>query len=172
MAESSERLDASRQAIIYLEHANRLSVLLRDEPGGQGAGREFIAIIREKTEILKDKVGNPGAPQVPKRNESFSSNAGRPGTSGIKKLKSDQYMNIENVNNSEHYNVKASEPVSPTVKLASIVLADVHVHVEKEKPKFVRAQSFQKVEEEDEDEEEEEDFEEDDSDDETTVSKL
>lgn len=172
MAESSERLDASRQAIIYLEHANRLSMLLKGEAGGEGAGREFIAIIREKVEILKDKVGNPGAPQVPKRNESFNSNSGRPGTSGIKKLKSDQYMNIENVNTSEHYNVKASEPVSPTVKLASIVLADVHV--EKEKPKFIRAFSFQKVEEEEEDEdnEDEDEEEEDDSDDEMTVSKL
>lgn len=160
MAECSDKFEATRQAIIYLEHAQRLSILLKDDPTCEGQAREYIAIIKEKLDHVKIKVAKSGAPKVPKRNESFRLNMPKPNINIPPSEKPNQYANITITNSNTN-----EEPTSPIVKTANVVLADVHV--DSERPKFQRSVSFQKVE-----EESEERNSSDDDDDGITVSKL
>ncbi|KAF9802404.1 hypothetical protein SFRURICE_009086 [Spodoptera frugiperda] len=48
MARSSEKFEAIRQALIYLEHAQRLCILLSEEPGSDTTAKEYKKVIREK----------------------------------------------------------------------------------------------------------------------------
>ncbi|CAH0701839.1 unnamed protein product [Spodoptera exigua] len=48
MARSSEKFEAIRQALIYLEQAQRLSILLSEETGGDFTAKEYLKIIKEK----------------------------------------------------------------------------------------------------------------------------
>lgn len=71
MARSSEKFDALRQAIIYLEQAQRLSYLLREEPGGDIAAREYLDVIRDKLADCQRKIVNQGGYKLPLREKSF-----------------------------------------------------------------------------------------------------
>lgn len=71
MARSSEKFDALRQAIIYLEQAQRLSYLLREEPGGDITAREYLDIIRDKLGDCQRKIVSQGGYKMPMREKSF-----------------------------------------------------------------------------------------------------
>lgn len=58
MARSSEKFDAIRQAVIYLEQARRLAVLLREEPAGETSAYEYDHIIRDKLADCQRKLAN------------------------------------------------------------------------------------------------------------------
>ncbi|XP_045491283.1 uncharacterized protein LOC123691095 [Colias croceus] len=58
MARSSEKFDAIRQAVIYLEQARRLCILLRGEPAGEATANEYIHVIRDKLADCQRKLAN------------------------------------------------------------------------------------------------------------------
>lgn len=146
IAECSIKYESLKQALMYLEHAKRLSTLMLEEQSSEGQGREYIAIIKEKIETLRTIMIKPTVPKVPRRNESFTN---LPSVSGIRQKEADQYVNLNGTNQKDHHGNYRHGPESPTTKMASVVFADVHVEVEKPKP--IRVVSFQKVEEESED---------------------
>lgn len=125
--------------MIYLEHAKRLSVLLKEEPVSEAQGREYIAMINEKIEQLKTHGNKPNiVPEVPRRNSFILPRE------SIRQKPSEKYVNLNSPTQSEHYGNYRHGPESPTTKIASVVFADVHVEVEKP----IRAVSFQKLDEE------------------------
>ncbi|XP_077290505.1 uncharacterized protein LOC143914239 [Arctopsyche grandis] len=147
IAEFSIKFESLKQALMYLEHARRLSTLMIEESSGEGQGREYMAVINEKIETLKTTMIKPTVPKVPRRNESFTN---LPSVSGIRQKEADQYVNLHDTSqNIDHHGNYRHGPESPTTKMASVVFADVHVEVDKPKP--IRVVSFQKVEEESED---------------------
>lgn len=56
MARSSEKFDSINQAMIYMEQAQRLCLLLLDEPGGDATADEYLEIIREKLADYQRKI--------------------------------------------------------------------------------------------------------------------
>ncbi|CAD0196763.1 unnamed protein product [Chrysodeixis includens] len=56
MARSSERFDSIRQALIYLEQAQRLCTLLLEEPGGDNTANEYLDVIHDKLTDCKRKL--------------------------------------------------------------------------------------------------------------------
>lgn len=70
MARSSERFEAIRQALIYLEQAQRLCKLLLEEPGGDMTAKEYLDVVREKLIDCQRKLANQGGLKLPTRRES------------------------------------------------------------------------------------------------------
>ena len=70
MARSSERFEAIRQALIYLEQARRLCKLLLEEPGGDATATEYLDVIREKLIDCQRKLANQDGFRLPTRRES------------------------------------------------------------------------------------------------------
>ncbi|XP_023946614.2 uncharacterized protein LOC112051974 [Bicyclus anynana] len=70
MARSSEKFDALRQAVIYLEQAQRLCYLLREEPAGEGTANEYLDVIRDKLKDCQRKLVNQGGYKLPPRDKS------------------------------------------------------------------------------------------------------
>ncbi|XP_030024349.1 uncharacterized protein LOC115443184 isoform X2 [Manduca sexta] len=70
MARSSEKFDAVKQAIIYLEQAQRLCILLSEEPAADATAAEYLDIIREKLADCQRKVVNQGGYKLPPRRDS------------------------------------------------------------------------------------------------------
>ncbi|XP_026495059.2 uncharacterized protein LOC113399952 [Vanessa tameamea] len=69
MARSSEKFDSLRQAVIYLEQAQRLSYLLREEPGDSTA-YEYLDVITDKLADCRRKLVNQGGYKLPPREKS------------------------------------------------------------------------------------------------------
>lgn len=69
MARSSEKFDALRQAVIYLEQAQRLCYLLREEPAGDGTANEYLDVIRDKLSDCQRKLVNQGGYKLPPRDK-------------------------------------------------------------------------------------------------------
>lgn len=70
MARSSERFEAIRQAIIYLEQAQRLCTLLLEEPGADTTAHEFMEVVRDKLSDCQRKLVQQGGFKLPPRRES------------------------------------------------------------------------------------------------------
>ncbi|CAH2086525.1 unnamed protein product [Euphydryas editha] len=70
MARSSEKYDSLRQAVIYLEQAQRLSYLLREEPAGDIAAYEYLEVIRDKLADCRRKLVNQGGYKLPLREKT------------------------------------------------------------------------------------------------------
>lgn len=70
MARSSERFEAIRQAVIYLEQAQRLCTLLLEEPGGDITASEYLDVVRDKLNDCQRKLVNQGGFKLPPRRES------------------------------------------------------------------------------------------------------
>lgn len=71
MARSSEKFDAIRQAVIYLEQAQRLCTLLLEEPAGETTGNEYLDVIRDKLADCQRKLVTQGGFKLPPRRESY-----------------------------------------------------------------------------------------------------
>ncbi|XP_028161983.1 uncharacterized protein LOC114353978 [Ostrinia furnacalis] len=92
MARSSEKFEAIRQAVIYLEQAQRLCVLLKEEPAGEYTANEYLDVIRDKLLDCQRKLANQvGFKLPPRRESSVERSAQRP----IRKLRP-RYENITN----------------------------------------------------------------------------
>lgn len=71
MARSSEKFEAIRQALIYLEHAQRLCILLSEEPGSDSTAKEYLRVIREKlVDCQRKLVQQSYLPQRPEINRN------------------------------------------------------------------------------------------------------
>lgn len=70
MARYSEKFEATKQAVIYLEQAQRLSKLLQEEPGGDTTANEYIDIIRDDLAECHRKLINQSGYKLPNRRES------------------------------------------------------------------------------------------------------
>ncbi|KAJ8722747.1 hypothetical protein PYW07_003927 [Mythimna separata] len=70
MARSSEKFEAIRQALIYLEQAQRLCKLLLEEPGGDMTANEYLDVVHEKLIDCQRKLANQGGLNLPTRKES------------------------------------------------------------------------------------------------------
>ncbi|XP_059054349.1 uncharacterized protein LOC131848486 [Achroia grisella] len=95
MSRSSEKFEAIGQAIIYLEQAQRLCLLLLEEPGGDIAANEYMDVIRDKLVDCQRKLANQVGYKLTMRRES---NADRPLPKAITKRRP-KFDNI-NGNNS------------------------------------------------------------------------
>lgn len=69
MARSSERFDSIRQAVIYLEQAQRLCTLLLEEPGGDNTANEYLDVIHDKLTDCQRKLVKQ-MNKLPSRQES------------------------------------------------------------------------------------------------------
>ncbi|XP_075969534.1 uncharacterized protein LOC142972362 [Anticarsia gemmatalis] len=78
MARSSERFEAIRQAVIYLEQAQRLCLLLLDEPGADITANEFLDVVRDKLADCQRKLVQQGGFKLPPRRESKLERLSRP----------------------------------------------------------------------------------------------
>ncbi|XP_041977539.1 uncharacterized protein LOC121731918 [Aricia agestis] len=72
MARSSEKFEALRQAVIYLEQAQRLCVLLKEEPAGDMTARDYIDIIRDKLADCQRKLVNEGGYKLQNREKKYT----------------------------------------------------------------------------------------------------
>lgn len=70
MARTSEKFEAIKQAVIYLEQAQRLCILLRDEPSGDTSAVEYLDVIRDKLADCQRKLVKQGGYKLPPRRES------------------------------------------------------------------------------------------------------
>lgn len=70
IARSSEKFEAFKQAVIYLEQANRLCLLLLDEPAGDITANEYLDVIRDKLADCQRKLVKQGGFKLPPRKES------------------------------------------------------------------------------------------------------
>ncbi|KPJ15060.1 Protein MB21D2 [Papilio machaon] len=72
MARSSEKFEAIKQAVIYLEQAQRLCRLLLEEPAGDVTANEYLDVIREKLIDCQRKLAKQVGYKLPPRVESYS----------------------------------------------------------------------------------------------------
>ncbi|XP_004924890.2 uncharacterized protein LOC114251553 [Bombyx mandarina] len=70
MARSSEKFEAVKQSIIYLEQAQRLCMLLLEEPAGDATANEYLDIIRDKLSDCQRKLAVQGRYILPHRKEN------------------------------------------------------------------------------------------------------
>ncbi|CAK1552079.1 unnamed protein product [Leptosia nina] len=75
MARSSEKFDAIRQAVIYLEQAKRLCILLKEEPAGEASAQDYVHIIRDKLGDCQRKLANQVGYKVSMREQERSVHA-------------------------------------------------------------------------------------------------
>ncbi|KAL4705139.1 hypothetical protein ACJJTC_018710 [Scirpophaga incertulas] len=78
MARSSEKFDAIRQAVIYLEQAQRLCVLLKEEPSGEVNANDYLDVIRDKLADCQRKMVTQGGYKLPPRRESNTDKIPKP----------------------------------------------------------------------------------------------
>lgn len=78
MARSSEMYEAIKQAVIYLEQAQRLCTLLLEEPGGDITANEFLDVVRDKLADCQRKLVNQGGFKLPRRESQIERSAMRP----------------------------------------------------------------------------------------------
>ncbi|KAI5633072.1 mab-21 protein domain-containing protein [Phthorimaea operculella] len=114
MARSSERFDAIKQAVIYLEQAQRLCILLLDEPGGDFTANGFFEVIRDKLADCQRKLVNQGGFKLPPRRESQVDRVAK------------KPMRVKPL----HRHIMASDQDSPTDASGApaFTFVDVHVH--------------------------------------------
>ncbi|XP_068630103.1 uncharacterized protein [Battus philenor] len=72
MARSSEKFEAIKQAVIYLEQAQRLCRLLLEEPAGDVTANEYLDVIRDKLIDCQRKLAKQVGCKLPPRMESSS----------------------------------------------------------------------------------------------------
>lgn len=70
MARSSEKFDSLRQAVIYLEQAQRLCYLLKEEPAGDVVAYEYLEVIRDLLADCRRKLVNQGGYKLPLREKT------------------------------------------------------------------------------------------------------
>ncbi|XP_047510183.1 uncharacterized protein LOC125053049 [Pieris napi] len=112
MARSSEKFEAIRQAVIYLEQAKRLTILLKEEPASEASVHEYDHIIRDKLADCQRKLANHIGYKVSVREHHRSVN-----TNMMRK----QRPKVEHIINNQD---------SPTDNSATPPFAFVDVHVE------------------------------------------
>ncbi|KAM3963470.1 uncharacterized protein ACR2FA_002406 [Aphomia sociella] len=93
MSRSSEKFEAIGQAIIYLEQAQRLCLLLLDEPAGDITANAYMDVIRDKLADCQRKLANQGGYKLTVRRES---NVDRP----LKKAIHKRRPKFDNINGS------------------------------------------------------------------------
>ncbi|XP_026757638.2 uncharacterized protein LOC113517233 [Galleria mellonella] len=115
MSRSSEKFEAIGQAIIYLEQAQRLCLLLLEEPGGDITANEYMDVIRDKLADCQRKLANQVGYKLSMRRES---NADRPLPKAIKKRR----PKFDNINGNN------SPTETPGITPFSFIhAADIHV---------------------------------------------
>ncbi|CAK1581961.1 unnamed protein product [Parnassius mnemosyne] len=72
MARSSEKFEAIKQAVIYLEQVYRLCRLLLEEPAGDMTANEYLDVIRDKLTDCQRKLAKQVGCKLPPRMESYS----------------------------------------------------------------------------------------------------
>ncbi|XP_053625762.1 uncharacterized protein LOC128683825 [Plodia interpunctella] len=115
MARSSEKFEAIGQAIIYLEQAHRLCLLLIDEPAGDITANEYLEVIRDKLADCQRKLAKQGGYKLPPRAES---NSERPMRKVVRK-------------NRPRFDSTASNSPSDIPGISPFTFADVHVEEQK-----------------------------------------
>ncbi|GBP10935.1 hypothetical protein EVAR_5499_1 [Eumeta japonica] len=70
MARYSDKFEATKQAIIYAEQAQRLCMLLLEEPAGEMAANDFLDIIRERLAEYQRKLVHHGGYKLLSKRES------------------------------------------------------------------------------------------------------
>lgn len=78
MARSSERFEAIKQAVIYLEQTQRLCTLLLEEPGGDSTANDYLDVVRDKLADCQRKLVNQGGFKLPRRESQVDRAAMRP----------------------------------------------------------------------------------------------
>lgn len=109
MARSSEKFEAIKQAIIYLEQAQRLSTLLKEEPTGEFTANEYLDVIRDKLADCQRKLVTQGGYKLPLRREGSERSVQRP----IRKRNS-------------RYDSNISDSPSESVGFSAFTFVDVH----------------------------------------------
>lgn len=113
MARSSEKFEAINQAVIYLEQAQRLCVLLKEEPGTDSKTNEFQYIIRDKLADCQRKLVNQSGFNLPPRENQVERTAIKP----IKKIRP-KYQQIV-----DH----ASDAPTEHTGISAFTFVDIHV---------------------------------------------
>lgn len=75
MARSSEKFESIKQAVIYLEQAQRLCILLLEEASGETSANEYLDVIRDKLTDCQRKLVNQGGYKLPSRRENSPNRA-------------------------------------------------------------------------------------------------
>lgn len=117
MARSSEKFEALRQAVIYLEQAQRLCILLREEPAGDATSSEYLNVIRDKLADCQRKLANQGGFKLPTRGESVVDRSVQPRPLRKHRPKYEHIVNQD----------------SPTDNFGNTTFSFVDVHVEHHK---------------------------------------
>lgn len=92
IARTSERFEAIKQAIIYLEQAHRLCLLLLDEPGADIIANEYLDVIRDKLSDCQRKLINQVGINLPPRRESYVDRAAQ---KNVRKTRSKPRHNLD-----------------------------------------------------------------------------
>lgn len=114
MARSSEKFEAIKQAVIYLEQAQRLCILLKEEPGHDDNANQFMDVIQDKLADCQRKLVNQSGFKLPPRESQIERSVVKP----IKKVRP-RYQQIV---------AQASD--SPTENAGISVFSFVDVHAE------------------------------------------
>ncbi|XP_049867138.1 uncharacterized protein LOC126367593 [Pectinophora gossypiella] len=122
MARTSERFEAIKQAIIYLEQAQRLCVLLMDDPGGDITANEYLDIIREKLADCQRKLVNQGGFKLPPRRES---QVDRPIQKPIRKMRP------------KYQHIVSQDSPTDTTGAPAFTFVDVHIENSKQAGKSI-----------------------------------
>lgn len=115
MARSSEKFEALRQAVIYLEQAHRLCILLKEEPAGDLTANDYLHVIREKLADCQRKLVQESRYKIAKREKRYSERV-LP-TQNIRKHR----PRYEHINNQD----------SPTDSINATPFTFVDVHVDR-----------------------------------------
>lgn len=78
MARSSEKFEAIKQAVIYLEQAQRLCILLKEEPGHEDNANEFQDVIQDKLADCQRKLVNQSGFKLPPRESQIERSPMKP----------------------------------------------------------------------------------------------
>lgn len=113
MARSSEKFQAIKQAVIYLEQAQRLCILLKDEPGNDIMSNEFQDIIQDKLVDCQRKLVNQSGFKLPPRESQIERSPMKP----IKKVRP-RYQQIV---------AQTSDSPTDHTGISAFTFVDVHV---------------------------------------------
>lgn len=114
MARSSEKFEAIKQAVIYLEQAHRLCILLREQPGYHDNASEFLDVIQDKLADCNRKLVNQSGYNLPRRESQIERSAVKP----ISKVRPRYQQTVTQVSE------------SPTEQAGISVFTFVDVHAE------------------------------------------
>lgn len=107
MARSSEKFDATKQAVIYLEQAQRLCILLLEEPSGETTGNEYLDVIRDKLADCQRKLVTLGGFKLPPRKESYVDRSAQQTVIRRQRPKFEHIVNQESPTPSELHGISA-----------------------------------------------------------------